>query len=181
MADRFGSFTYETPTERLTFGGMGLLDGEAWQRALLAWARTTRAELASGQTSATARTALSWHLGGVPDTPEVCAHLTVLDYGYAYGEQRACEGGEIVAMTEDWLTDEELAQFDRWLYSYAPLAVDDNYLNGTGTEPMPQAEAAAVQTFAEELWMRLTGLPVVPGGTGANAAAGEAAVGGSQP
>ena len=48
----------------------------------------------SGATSASARTALSWNLGLVAYTPDVCAHLTVLDYGYVYAEQRACEGGD---------------------------------------------------------------------------------------
>jgi hypothetical protein len=135
-----------------------------WQRALLAWARVTRAELASGQTSATARTAVSWHLGAVPDMPDVCAHLTVLDYGYVYAEQRGCESGEVIAMTEDWLDEGEMEQFDRWLYAYAPFYADDNYLNGVGTDPMPEEEVGALRTWAEETWMRLTGLPVALAG-----------------
>ena len=98
----------------------------------------------------------------MPDAPEVCAHLTVLDYGYAYAEQRACESGELVSSTEDWLNQEEMQQFDAWLYAYAPLYVDDNYLNGVGQEQMPEGEATAVQAWAEALWLRLTGMPVVP-------------------
>ncbi len=175
MSDRFGSFVYETPSERLTFQGMGLLEDPAWQRALLAWARVTRAELATGQTSATARTAMSWQLGPVPDAPEVCGHLTVLDYGYAYAEQRACEGGALVSSTEDWLNQEEMQQFDAWLYAYAPLYVDDNYLNGVGQEQMPEGEASAVQAWAEALWLRLTGIPVVPADSASDSANGASA------
>ena len=162
ISGRFGSFVYETPSERLTFEGMGSLVDPVWQRALLAWARVTRAELASGKTSATARTALSWNLGTVPDTADVCAHLTVLDYGYAYAEQRGCESGELVSTAEDWLSQEEMQQFDQWLYGYAPLYAGDNYLNGVGQEQMAESEAAAVQEWAAALWTRLSGMPVAP-------------------
>jgi hypothetical protein len=163
LTDRFGSFVYETPQERLTFEGMGAQDEAMWHRALLAWARTTRAELATGQVSATSRTALSWQLGAVPDLPDVCAHLTVLDFGYAYGEQRNCASGDLIAAAEDWLEADEMQQFDRWLYAYAPFYAGENYLNGVGTAPLPDGEARALGTWAGELWMRLTGLPVLPG------------------
>lgn len=176
LSARFGSFVYETPSERLTFAGQGTQAGAMWQRALLAWARVTRAELASGQVSATARTALSWHLGPVPDLPDVCAHLTVLDYGYAYGEQRGCESGDLFAASEDWLDEAELEQFDRWLYAYAPFYLDDNYLNGAGADQLPEDEAAALRAWTEELWMRLTGLPVVPANSSTETGAGEAAL-----
>lgn len=172
LGDRFGAFVYETPGERLTFEGMGRLTDPVWQRALLAWARITRAELASGQTSATARTALSWHLGPVPGAPDVCAHLTVLDYGYAYAEQRACGSGELVSMSEDWLDQAEMQPFDRWLYTFAPVYVDDNYLNGAGQELMPEEETGDLQRWAESVWGRLAGLPLAP--------ADSAAAGGSE-
>lgn len=170
MAERFGRFIYETPSERLIFEGMGLIDDEIWQRALLAWARVTRAEMATGQSSATARTALSWHLGPVPDTTDVCAHLTVLDYGYAYAEQRACESGELISASEDWLEQAEMQQFDRWLYTFAPLYVEDNYLNGAGLELMPEEETADLQAWAENLWVRLAGMPVAPADSAADPA-----------
>jgi uroporphyrinogen-III decarboxylase len=122
----------------------------------------TRAELASGKTSASARTALSWNLGLLADTPGVCAHLTVLDYGYAYAEQRACEGGDLVSSVEGWLEQVEMAQFDAWLYGYSPLYVGENYLNGAGATSMTDEEAAAVATWAQALWTRLSGLPLAP-------------------
>ena len=50
--------------------------------------------------TATARTALSWHLGPIAGNADVCAHLTVLDDGNAYAEQRACTSGEIVTLTQ---------------------------------------------------------------------------------
>ena len=162
ISGRFGSFVYETPSERLTFEGMGSLVDPVWQRALLAWARVTRAELASGKTSATARTALSWNLGTVPDAADVCAHLTLLDYGYAVAEQRGCTSGELVTSAEDWLSPEEMQQFDQWLYGYAPLYAGDNYLNGVGQEQMADSEAPAVQEWAAAVWTRLSGLPVAP-------------------
>jgi hypothetical protein len=162
IAGRFGGFVLETPSERLTFEGMGMASDPAWQRALLAWARVTRAELSAGGVSATARTAAGFNLGPAPDSPGVCAHLTVLDYGYVYAEQRACEGGALVTSVEDWLSDDEMQQFDRWLYDFAPLYAEDNYLDGAGAEQMSDEEAAAVETWAREVWTRLSGLPLGP-------------------
>ncbi len=179
ISGRFGSFEYETPSERLTFQGMGSLVDPAWQRALLAWARVTRAELASGQTSATARTALSWNLGAVPDAADVCAHLTVLDYGYAYAEQRGCESGELVSSAEDWLSPEEMQQFDEWLYGYAPFYAGDNYINGVGQEQMAESDAAAVQEWAAALWTRLSGMALAPAADAASAGGAGAAAGGA--
>ena len=67
---RFAPFVYETPTETLVFAGMGTVAGEAWQRALMAWARMRHAELSTGKVSAAAGTVMSWHLGSLPDKPE---------------------------------------------------------------------------------------------------------------
>ena len=57
LRDRFAPFVYETATEKITFEGMGLESSEAWQRAILAWARARHAELTSGKVSAAANTA----------------------------------------------------------------------------------------------------------------------------
>jgi hypothetical protein len=176
LGERVGAFEVETPTEQLSFTGRGESAEPAWQRAALAWARLTRAELASGQTSASARTALSWNLGLLADTPDVCAHLTVLDFGYAYAEQRACESGDLVSSVEGWLEGAEMEQFDAWLYGYAPLYRDDNYLNGVGEASMAEEEALAVATWAQAVWTRLTGLPLAPvAEEGATAAASASA------
>ena len=126
-----------------------------------------------GMITATARTALSWHFGPIPGDADVCAHLTVLDDGTAYAEQRTCAGGEIVTLTEDRLSQEEQQQFDQWLNSYAPLYVDDNYLNGVGQEQMPDTEAGAVQEWAAALWTRLSGMPVAPAATDTGSASGD--------
>jgi len=179
LRQQVSSFIYTNDSEQLTFQGTGENTGEEWQRAVLAWARSTRAELAGGQTSATARTALSWSLGLVADSPGVCAHLTVLDYGYAYAEQRNCENGDLVSSVEDWLTQEEMAQFDPWLYNYAPLYAGDNnenYINGVGEASMSADEAAAVAAWAQTLWERLGGLPLTP----ADAAAASCAAAGGE-
>lgn len=174
LRGRLGSFTYETDSEQVTFQGSGESAGPEWQRAVLAWARITRAELASGQTSAAARTALSWNLGLVTDTPGVCAHLTVLDYGYAYAEQRNCENGDLVSSVEGWLEQAEMEQFDGWLYNYAPLYAGDNnenYVNGVGEASMSEDEAAAVADWAQALWERLVGLPLASADASADASA----------
>lgn len=169
LSDRFAPFVYETATERLTFEGMGSERGEAWQRAILAWARARYAELATGQTSATINTAMSWHLGQDFSQKNVCLHLTVLDYGYAYAEQILCEGGDLIDQTGDWLTGEELAQLDGWLYNRAAFTLANNYINGQGTEPLNEADQVAVNDWATALYQRLrgTGPAVAPAADGA--------------
>jgi hypothetical protein len=154
---RFAPFVYETPTETLFFSGMGTIASEAWQRALVAWARMRHAELSSGRVSAAASTVLSWHLGPLPDQPETCRHLTVLDYGYAQAETRPCAGGDVLASTNGWLETTELEQLDRWVYERAALTMDDNYIATVGSQPMSEEEITAAGQWAAEVWDRLAG------------------------
>lgn len=155
IQNRFASFVYQTPTETLNFTGRGTVSGEAWQRAILAWARMTRAELASGRASATGRTVMSWFLTQVPDQANVCEHLTVLSYGYAYADTVHCDGGEVIDATGAWLTDAEMTQLDQWLYSGAPLYIDRNYLDGKGSEALSETEATAVAQWAAAVRTRI--------------------------
>ncbi len=152
---RFASFTYETPTETLTFTGTGMLEGEAWQRAILAWARMTHVELATGKASAAGRTVLSWNFGPLPDNQDQCKHLTVLNYGYAYAETVTCDGGEVLEPVGGWLTTEELTKLDLWSYQRAALYLDDNYIDGKGTQAMSEAETAEATQWATDVYMRL--------------------------
>jgi len=155
LRDHFAPFVYETETERITFEGMGHVTGKDWQRAILAWARIRHAELAGNQVSATMVTALSWHIGQDYSQKNICRHLTVLSYGYAYAEERLCEGGDWVNATAGWLTTEELTTFDTWLYDRSPFYLDDNYIDGKGTQPLSEAEGADVNRWAAALWTRL--------------------------
>ena len=125
-----------------------------------------------GMTTATARTALSWHLGPIAGSTDVCAHLTVLDDGNAYAEQRPCAGGDVVALTQDRLSPAEQQQFDSWLSTYAPLYVGDNYLDGAGQEQMPDAEAGTVGTWSAALWTRISSIPLANAEGGAAPASG---------
>ena len=157
LRDHFAPFVYETATERITFEGMGHVSGEEWQRAILAWARTRHAELAGGRISATMATAMSWHLGQDESQKNICRHLTVLSYGYAYAEERLCEGGDLVNMGASWLTTAELQPFDIWFYQRAPFASDNNYIDGQGTAAISAAEQTAVNEWAAALWTRIWG------------------------
>ena len=98
---------------------------------------------------------MSWFFGQMPDQAQVCEHLTVLSYGYAYAETANCEGGEIIDATGDWLTDAEMIQLDQWLYGRAPLYVERNYLDGQGHEQMSEAEAIAVAQWAATVRARI--------------------------
>jgi hypothetical protein len=155
LRDRFAPFVYETETETVVFEGMGLESSEAWQRAILVWARARHAELASGKTSAAATTALSWYLGQDYSQKNVCLHLTVLSYGYAQAEEIACEGGEVLNSAGDWLTGEELAQLDEWLDQRAPLSIDKNYIAGQGTQEMSEADQAALNNWVKSVHARI--------------------------
>ncbi len=155
MRGRFAPFHYETETEKVIFEGMGNLTGEPWQRAILAWARARHAELATGQTSATINTAMRWQLGQDYAQKNVCRHLIVLDYGFAYAEEVMCEGADRINATADWLTSEELAQFDTWLYGRSPLYRDASYIDGKGAQAADETELAAVEQWATDTWLRI--------------------------
>jgi len=159
IQNRFAAFVYETPTETLIFNGMGSVRGEAWQRAILAWVRTAHAELASARVSASGRTVLSWQVEQPYPLENVCPHLTVLAYGYAYAEIRACDTTEIVETIGGWLTSEEMVQLDAWLYTRAALYQDDNYIDGQGTEPMSEDEIISATNWAANLWARVQATP----------------------
>jgi hypothetical protein len=155
LRDRFAPFVLETETERLTFEGLGNVTDEPWQRAILAWARLRHAELAGGRISATLATALSWHIGQDTSQKNICQHLTVLSYGYAYAEERLCEGGDLVNSLGSWLTTDELTPFDTWLYERAPFASNNNYIDSKGTQALSEAEAAEVNAWTTALWTRI--------------------------
>lgn len=149
------SFVYENATETLTFTGAGSATDEAIQRAILAWARARHAELASGRTSATISTAISWYVGQDLSQKNICRHLTVLDYGYAQAEEILCEGQDPVSISGAWLTNDELAQLDTWLYERAALYTDNNYVSGTGTQAIDENERVTIGDWATTLWQRV--------------------------
>jgi hypothetical protein len=155
LRDRYAAFTLETDTEAIVFEGMGLEASPAAQRAILAWARARHAELAGGKASAAANTAVSWHLGQDFSQKNVCLHLTVFDYGYAQAEEVACEGGDLLKPAGGWLTSEELAQLDEWLYQRAPLSIDMNYIAGQGKQKMSEADQAALNEWVKTVHARL--------------------------
>ncbi len=155
LRDHFAPFVYATASETITFTGLGSVTSEPWQRAILAWARTRHAELASGQTSATISTAMSWYTSQDTSQKNICRHLTVLNYGLAYAEERLCEGGDLVNSARSWLTTAELTALDTWLYNRAALYLDNNYIDGKGTQEMSEDEKAEVNTWANDLWARI--------------------------
>jgi len=161
--ERLAPFEYTTPTETLIFEGMGTVSGEAWQRAVLAWARVTHAELASGRVSAAARTVASLFPGQLYDRKNVCTHLTVLDYGYAYAELIPCEGTGTIEVVGGWLETDELAQFDQWLYGRAPFYLDKEYIAGQGEQPLTEEEIAEARQWARRVWSWLQPTMPMPG------------------
>lgn len=155
IEQRFAPFVHETPTERLVFNGSGSISGPAAERAVLAWARARYAEISSGRVSAAAHTVVSWHLGQIMERKNTCRHLTVLAWGYATAETIMCEGQDLMESAGGWLEPAELAQLDQWLYERAALYEDNNYIAGTGAQPMSEAEVAAAEQWAMALWERL--------------------------
>jgi inhibitor of cysteine peptidase len=167
MVDRLAPFELKTPTDDLVFQGRGQIAGPEWQRAVLAWVHWTFGESWAGRACAACRTALSWHLGPLSPEPTTssagssqCAHLTVLDHGYAYAEVRPCEGGPLQTQTNGWLETAEWVQLDEWLYGRAALYSGDNYLAGLGSQSMTEAESAQLEALARSIYARLTGSPL---------------------
>ncbi len=155
MLNLFAPFQMESKDGQLVFYGSGERDGEAWQRAIDAWARYTYAELATGSVTASGRTALSWWLGELPDQPGTCGHLLVLVHGYAQISIEPCGGGEALARAESWLQTDEWERFDAWLYNRAPVAQEADYFSGLGTEEMSPTERAALAQWAAAVYDRI--------------------------
>lgn len=152
---RFAAFAYITDGTTLQFTGTGEMAGAAWQRALTAWAHLVYSELAAGRTSAAVATTMSWFVGAVPDQTDLCQHLTVLVYGYAYAETVPCAGGDVQETVGGWLTDGEIEPFDQWLYGYAPIYVENNYLAGTKLQEAGTAELQQIDVWAQAVYERL--------------------------
>ena len=133
------------------------------QRAITAWAQLVYGEVSSGRASAAGATALSWFIANPNGIGELCQHLTVLSFGYAYAEILPCAGGVTVQSTGGSLTSAELTEFDGWLYERAALYVENNYLAGTGTTSVSAAESSAIDAWAAALYDRLTANEVKAG------------------
>ncbi len=156
MLERIAAFDLHLPADMVTFQGHGQISDEAWQRAVLAWVHLTFGEAWSGQACASCRTALSWHPGTVGGDPDQCAHLTVLDYGYAYAESRPCDGGGVISQTTGWLETSEWAQIDEWLYGRSALYSGDNYLVAVGSQDMTDAGQTRLEELARNIYDRLS-------------------------
>jgi hypothetical protein len=188
IQDRFAAFVVETPTETLSFDGMGAEAGAVWQQALLAWARTQYAELRSGQTSAAGSTVLAWDIGPANDLETGCMHLTVLAWGEAYAELRDCTaGGAVQDVATGWLTTAEMEQLAAWMTDAAPLYAEQGYVASASTSSADESPVADespaladVEAWAANVWLRLRGVSTAqeaaPASTGS---AGEAGGGGA--
>lgn len=155
IQERFAAFTYTTDGTTLTFNGGGEVVGDAWQRALAAWAQLVYSELAAGRTSASVATAMSWFVGEVPGQAGQCQQVMVLAYGYAYAQTVPCAGGDVQATVGDWLNEKEMTQFDQWINGYTPINVKNNYLAGVGPQAAGEAEIAQINTWAQGVYARL--------------------------
>jgi hypothetical protein len=155
METRLAPFQLKTDKESLVFRGKGTLDGAAWQRAVLAWTHWTFAEAFTGRACASCRTVLSWYLGEVAGQAGMCRHLTVLDYGYATAETVPCKGGEAQKQVGGWVDAQDWEEFDHWLYNRTNLYKGDNYFQGTGFQPMSDAEVEQLEEWALRVYERL--------------------------
>ncbi len=159
----------------LVVRGTGDQQGPPWHRVLERWAEDSYGELAAGRVSATGRTAMSWWQEDVPSdgsqTAVSCRHLLVLAHGYAYASTRdgACPGGPdgsqpdagsqqgLESTVEGWLTADELERFLTWTSTRQPYYEGPSYLDGRGSEELPEEEAAEVRVFARGVLARLGG------------------------
>lgn len=166
MALRFAPFEYVTANERVVFRGEGEIAGPAWQRAILAWAHWTFAEVTTGHACAACRTVLSWEFGPVPDQLEFCTHLVVLDYGYAYVETSLCGGGDVAGYTAGWLETDEWGALDAWLTDRGALLEEDRTFAGKGTNPLTAEELEQLEGWTSAVFTRLSETGDVGSGQG---------------
>lgn len=155
MQTQFAAIDYTATGTTLRFNGAGTVSGAAWERALAAWAQLVYSGLTAGRTGAAVATAMSWFVGPVPGQDALCQHVIVLVYGYAYAETVPCAGGSVQETRSGVLTDAELAQFDTWQQSYAPIYVENNYLNGLGTQTAGETETQQIGAWAKSIYERL--------------------------
>lgn len=151
------SFDTTVDGATVTFTGTGSETDPAWHAALNAWAQLVYGELSSGGVSAAGATAVSWFTGEVAGQSELCQHVTVLSYGYAYAETLPCAGGPSTESIGGWLTTDELTILNGWLSDYAPAYVQNNYIDGKGATEMGDAETTAVAEWAQAVYARLAG------------------------
>lgn len=157
MLARFAPFHYETDGQKLVFQGRGLVEGAAWQRALLAFALLTSSELSSGQACAACATVFSWQAGRVPGQSATCRQVLILSYAYAYADVYPCSGGAVISHSAGWLETPEWEQMDTWLSDFGETRQDDNYLLGTGGQTMDGVGLSRVDAWAQAIFLRLTG------------------------
>lgn len=155
MQTRFAAFAYTTDATTLAFNGTGEIAGEPWQRAVTAWAQLVYSELSAGRASTTGATAMRWIVGAAADDATLCQQVTVLRYGYAYAQTAPCAGGNVQESTGGWLNDAEWAQIDAWQQAYAPIYVENNYVNGIGTQTAGEPEAEQIAAWAQAVYERL--------------------------
>ncbi len=153
---RFAPFEYRSATDHLVFNGTGSIAGADWQRAILSWIHTTYSELSSGRVSASVRTQMSWVVGPVPGQPDRCAHLVVLNFGYAFADTIPCQGsGQAQDSQGGWLEPAEMSQFDAWLYSRAGYSQDATYFQGAGEQPVSEKDVQEMAAWAKTVYARL--------------------------
>jgi hypothetical protein len=160
IQQHFAPAARETPSETLILQASGDLSGPLWESALSTWARLTYEELTAPRVGAATRTALSWHLGEIPEKSGTCRHLTVLVYGYAYVEQVPCAGGQSELLSRGWLATGEMEALAGWLSSRPALYHANNYLAGQGPGPshrMSPADAEAIGAWSQGVYDRLAG------------------------
>ncbi len=158
IASRFTAFNMEGNEGLLRFNGQGEVDGPAWRSALATWARATYDELASGHACAACRTILTWSFEQSSKTSEECVVLWATNFGYASLGTMPCAGGQSEVTGQGWLETEEWAQLESWLRERAPLSPGGNGSSsflGQGSQPMSEAEKAALVSWARSVATRL--------------------------
>jgi len=151
----FRDFRLQSGPTTLAFRGEGFEDAPpAWQRAISAWAALVLQELESGRSGASWGLALAWHQP-IPGQTGFCQFLQVDVYGWAYASTARCEGGDAQDLGQGWLTDEELAVLDGWLYGRAPLDNDSLVFSGRGEAEFALEEVTAMAGWGEAVHRRL--------------------------
>jgi hypothetical protein len=165
FASTYAPFATDTAAGHVVFQGQG--DREATpaeQRMIAEWARLVQLEATGGRSGASWGLAFAWHReGGIAG---FCDDLTVYVTGQVYAS--SCQGNEPVNLGQTRLDAEQLAQVYEWVDRLQGFEVEQRdpavadamtvrlVFSGAGEQEASEAEIAAIQDFAAQLYAELS-------------------------
>ena len=183
-AKTYASFDADTPAGKLSFSGEGDQQAApAEQRMIAEWARLVYVEASGGLSGASSGLALAWRReGGIAG---FCDSLEVYLTGAVFGA--SCQGGQPEELGRTHMDAGQLKKLFDWIDSLKPFELNQTdpaaadamtielVFSGAGEKEAGEAEVAALQEFAAQLYAGLEQPGTAAGAQGTPSADLEAA------